>query len=82
MALQAYDGSDALDVTVRSLKTARAMGGVRWIEGAAEQPDAHAARMRRQDDAVGFAVAGAMVCAITRPCIGRAHRRELAIHGF
>ena len=29
MALQAYDGSDALDVTVRSLKTARAMGGVR-----------------------------------------------------
>jgi uncharacterized protein YfaS (alpha-2-macroglobulin family) len=29
MALQAYDGSDALDVTVRSLKTAKAMGGVR-----------------------------------------------------
>ncbi|MBE7217785.1 MAG: alpha-2-macroglobulin family protein [Caulobacteraceae bacterium] len=29
MALQAYDGSDALDVTVRSLKTARAMAGVR-----------------------------------------------------
>jgi hypothetical protein len=29
MALQAYDGSDALDVTVLSLKTARAMGGVR-----------------------------------------------------
>src|SRR5439155_1034059 len=29
MALQAYDGSDALDVTVRSLKSARAMGGVR-----------------------------------------------------
>ncbi|HEY3948923.1 alpha-2-macroglobulin [Phenylobacterium sp.] len=29
MALQAYDGSDALDVTVRSLKSAKAMGGVR-----------------------------------------------------
>jgi uncharacterized protein YfaS (alpha-2-macroglobulin family) len=29
MALQAYDGSDALDVTVRSLKTAKTMGGVR-----------------------------------------------------
>jgi hypothetical protein len=29
MALQSYDGSDALDVTVRSLKTAKAMGGVR-----------------------------------------------------
>ena len=29
MALQAYDGSDALDVTVRSLKTAKAMAGVR-----------------------------------------------------
>lgn len=29
MALQAYDGSDALDVTVRSLKTAHAMSGVR-----------------------------------------------------
>ena len=29
MALQAYDGSDALDVTVRSLKTARTMAGVR-----------------------------------------------------
>ncbi|MGZ3276834.1 MAG: alpha-2-macroglobulin family protein [Caulobacteraceae bacterium] len=29
MALQAYDGSDALDLTVRSLKTAKAMGGVR-----------------------------------------------------
>ena len=29
MALQAYDGSNALDVTVRSLKTAQAMGGVR-----------------------------------------------------
>jgi alpha-2-macroglobulin len=29
MALQAYDGSDALDVTVRSLKSAQAMGGVR-----------------------------------------------------
>jgi uncharacterized protein YfaS (alpha-2-macroglobulin family) len=29
MALQAYDGSDALDVTVRSLKTARPMAGVR-----------------------------------------------------
>jgi uncharacterized protein YfaS (alpha-2-macroglobulin family) len=29
MALQAYDGSDALDVLVRSLKTARAMAGVR-----------------------------------------------------
>jgi uncharacterized protein YfaS (alpha-2-macroglobulin family) len=29
MALQAYDGSDALDVTVRSLKSARPMGGVR-----------------------------------------------------
>jgi uncharacterized protein YfaS (alpha-2-macroglobulin family) len=29
MALQAYDGSDALDVTVRSLKTARPMPSVR-----------------------------------------------------
>jgi len=29
MALQAYDGSDALDVTVRSLKSAKAMSGVR-----------------------------------------------------
>jgi uncharacterized protein YfaS (alpha-2-macroglobulin family) len=29
MALQAYDGTDALDLTVRSLKTAKAMGGVR-----------------------------------------------------
>ena len=29
MALQAYDGSDALDVTVRSLKTARPMSGIR-----------------------------------------------------
>ena len=29
MALQAYDGSDALDLTVRSLKTAKAVGGVR-----------------------------------------------------
>ncbi len=29
MALQAYDGSDALDLTVRSLKSAKAMGGVR-----------------------------------------------------
>ena len=29
MALQAYHGTDALDVTVRSLKTAKAMGGVR-----------------------------------------------------
>ena len=29
MALQAYDGSDALDITVRSLKSAKAMGGVR-----------------------------------------------------
>lgn len=29
MALQAYDGSDALDVTVRSLKSARTMAGVR-----------------------------------------------------
>jgi alpha-2-macroglobulin len=29
MALQAYDGTDALDVTVRSLKTAKAMAGVR-----------------------------------------------------
>ena len=29
MALQAYDGSDALDVTVRSLKSARPMSGVR-----------------------------------------------------
>ncbi len=29
MALQAYDGSSALDVTVRSLKSAQAMGGVR-----------------------------------------------------
>ncbi len=29
MALQAYDGSDALDLTVRSLKSAQAMGGVR-----------------------------------------------------
>ncbi|HVY34267.1 MAG TPA: alpha-2-macroglobulin, partial [Caulobacteraceae bacterium] len=29
MALQAYDGADALDITVRSLKTAKAMGGVR-----------------------------------------------------
>jgi uncharacterized protein YfaS (alpha-2-macroglobulin family) len=29
MALQAYDGSDALDVTVRSLKTAKALAGVR-----------------------------------------------------
>jgi uncharacterized protein YfaS (alpha-2-macroglobulin family) len=29
MALQAYDGSDALDVTVRSLKTAKTMPGVR-----------------------------------------------------
>jgi uncharacterized protein YfaS (alpha-2-macroglobulin family) len=29
MALQAYDGSDALDVTVRSLKTAQAMPAVR-----------------------------------------------------
>jgi uncharacterized protein YfaS (alpha-2-macroglobulin family) len=29
MALQAYDGSDALDLTVRSLKTAKAMSGVR-----------------------------------------------------
>jgi uncharacterized protein YfaS (alpha-2-macroglobulin family) len=29
MALQAYDGSDALDVTVRSLKSAKVMGGVR-----------------------------------------------------
>ncbi len=29
LALQAYDGSDALDVTVRSLKTAKAMAGVR-----------------------------------------------------
>ena len=29
MALQAYDGSDALDVTVRSLKTARALSGAR-----------------------------------------------------
>jgi len=29
MALQAYDGSDALDVTVRSLKTAKTMDGVR-----------------------------------------------------
>jgi len=29
MALQAYDGSDALDVMVRSLKTAKALSGVR-----------------------------------------------------
>ena len=29
MALQAYDGSDALDATVRSLKSAKPMGGVR-----------------------------------------------------
>jgi uncharacterized protein YfaS (alpha-2-macroglobulin family) len=29
MALQAYDGTDAFDLTVRSLKTAKAMGGVR-----------------------------------------------------
>jgi uncharacterized protein YfaS (alpha-2-macroglobulin family) len=29
MALQAYDGSDALDVMVRSLKTAKTMSGVR-----------------------------------------------------
>ncbi|HWE99202.1 MAG TPA: alpha-2-macroglobulin [Caulobacteraceae bacterium] len=29
MALQAYDGADALDVTVRSLKTARSQPGVR-----------------------------------------------------
>ena len=36
MALQAYDGSDALDVVVRSLKTARALGGVRLALVAAD----------------------------------------------
>jgi predicted N-acetyltransferase YhbS len=46
------------------------MRGVRRIEGAAKEPDAHAGRVRRQDEA-GFAH-GLRV--------GRTWRRELAVH--
>jgi hypothetical protein len=46
------------------------------IEGAAEQADAHAGRVRRQDNAAG----GAIACAIVRSRLRRAHNRDLTIH--
>ena len=49
MALQGYDGSDALDVTVRSLKSAKAMAGVRVALVAKDGEDLAAA----QSDASG-----------------------------
>jgi uncharacterized protein YfaS (alpha-2-macroglobulin family) len=48
MALIAYSGADALDVTVRSLKTARAMGGVRVALVARDGEDLAEARTDAQ----------------------------------
>ena len=48
------------------------MRRVRGIERAAEQPDAHAARMGRQDDATASARSGDR----------KARRKELAVHGL
>jgi hypothetical protein len=45
---------------------------VRRIEGAAEQPDAHAARIRRQDDPTASAGSDDR----------KARRKELAVHGL
>ena len=48
MALIAYSGSDALDVTIRSLKTAKAMGGVRVALVARDGEDLAEARTDAQ----------------------------------
>ena len=53
-------------------ETGRAVRRMRRIERAAEQADAHAAAMQRQDDAASAA----------RPCDDRARRKELAVHGL
>jgi hypothetical protein len=55
---------------------------MRRIERAAKQADAHARRMRWQDDATGWPIGRTGVGTVVQLRLDGAHRRELTIHGL